>query len=178
MSPDLERFLPAGAPPVLVTLGSAAVHVPGNFFVAAVTALQRLNLRGVLLHGPESNRPANLPENIFALSSAPFGLLMPRMRAAMHQCGIGTLSHALRAGLPSVACPFAFDQPNNACRLRALGVAEVLPSGRRSAAQMTTALRQLLGGSAGEKARLLGERIRAEDGVGDACLLLEDALAG
>jgi UDP:flavonoid glycosyltransferase YjiC (YdhE family) len=178
LPPDLEQFLAAGAPPVLVTLGSAAVHVPGSFFVEAAAALQRLYLRGVLLHGPTTNRPADLPENIFALSSAPFGLLMPRMRAVMHQCGIGTLSHALRAGLASVACPFAFDQPNNARRLEALGVAEVLPAGRRWAAQMAAALRKLLEGPATEKARRLGERIRAEDGVGEACHLLEDSLAG
>ena len=67
---------------------------------------------------------------MLATSYAPYGLLMPHVRAVVHQCGIGTLSHTLRAGVPSVACPFAFDQPNNARRLEELGVAElVLPTG-------------------------------------------------
>jgi UDP:flavonoid glycosyltransferase YjiC (YdhE family) len=99
---------------------------------------------------------------------------MPRVRAVAHQCGIGTLSHALRAGVPSVACPFAFDQPNNARRLEALGVAEVVLPHQHDARHIGQALERLLAGDAPARAQRLGDLIRAEDGVARACAILEE----
>jgi rhamnosyltransferase subunit B len=171
---EAEEFLARGEPPVLFTLGSAAVHTPGAFFSMAVEVLQKLRLRGVLLIGPEENRPARLPDDVLALAYAPFGLLMPRVRAVVHQCGVGTLSHTLRAGVPSVAYPFAFDQPNNARRLMDLGVAEAVLPHQRTARYLEQALQRLLAGDAPLRARHLGDRVRAEDGVGRACEVLEE----
>lgn len=173
LSPEMEKFLAEGPPPVLFTLGSAAVHLPGDFYRAAVDAVSSLGLRGILLLGRDDNRPARVPAHVLAISYAPYGLLMPRVRAVVHQAGIGTLSHVLRAGLPSVAVPFAFDQPNNARRLRDLGVAEVLSPNGRTARDMAQALHQLLTGRATDRARRLGGFLRAEDGVAKSCAVLE-----
>ena len=156
LPPELEQFLAAGERPVLFTLGSAAVQVPGNFYEIAAEALATLGLRGLLLIGPEENRPSRLPQGVLAFPYAPYGLLMPRMRAVVHQAGIGTLSQALRAGLPSVAFPFAFDQPNNARRLEELGVAEILLPRQRTASKLVEALRRLLAGEAPARAVRLG----------------------
>jgi rhamnosyltransferase subunit B len=176
LDPVIEEFLNRGEPPVLFTLGSTAVKSAGTFYSLAVEALSALGLRGILLIGDEENRPANLPDSILAVPYAPYGLLMPRVRAVAHQCGIGTLSHALRAGIPSIAYPFAFDQPNNARRLEALGVAEVILPRERTVGHLTAALRKLLAGDAAVRAQRLGELIRAEDGVGRACEILEETL--
>jgi UDP:flavonoid glycosyltransferase YjiC (YdhE family) len=173
LAPEVEKFLTDGPPPVLFTLGSAAVHLPGDFYQAGVDAVSSLGLRGILLLGRDDNRPARVPSNVLAISYASYGLLMPRVRAVVHQAGIGTLSHILRAGLPSVAVPFAFDQPNNARRLHDLGVAEVLPPGRRGARAMAAALQRLLAARASDRARRLGGFLRAEDGVAKSCAVLE-----
>ena len=98
---------------------------------------------------------------------------MPRVRAVVHQCGIGTLSHTLRAGVPSVACPFAFDQPNNARRLEALGAASFVLPYQRSSHFIAAALTILLRGNATLHAQRLGKLIRAEDGVARACEILD-----
>jgi UDP:flavonoid glycosyltransferase YjiC (YdhE family) len=174
LAPALRDFLAGGDAPILFTLGSTAVQSPGEFFANAARALQQLGRRGILLIGPEENRPAHLAANILALPYAPYGPLMPRVAAVFHQGGIGTLAHTLRAGVPSVVCPYAFDQPNNARRLEALGVAEVLPPGRRDARAMARALQRLLEGKAAAKARQIGAAIRSEDGVASACALLEE----
>jgi UDP:flavonoid glycosyltransferase YjiC (YdhE family) len=173
-APEIEAFLARGEPPILFTLGSVAVQNPGAFYPGAVEALQALGLRGILLIGPEKNRPVRLPDTILATPYAPYGLLMPRVRAVAHQCGIGTLSHTLRAGVPSVACPFAFDQPNNARRLEALGVAEVVLPHQRDARHIGRALERLLAGDAPARAQRLGDLIRAENGVARACAILEE----
>jgi len=177
LAPEIEAFLGRGEPPVLFTLGSTAVQKPGAFYQSAVEALETLGLRGILLIGPEKNRPANLPGTILAIPQAPYGLLMPRVRAVAHQCGIGTLSHTLRAGVPSVACPFAFDQPNNARRLEALGVAEVVLPHQHDAKHIGQALQRLLAGDAPARAQRLGNLIQAEDGVARACALLEEVFS-
>lgn len=174
LAPEIESFLQRGDAPVLFTLGSTAVQNPGVFYESAVEALVGLGLRGILLIGPEKNRPARLPEGLLAAPYAPYSLLMPRVRAAVHQCGVGTLSHVLRAGLPSVACPFAFDQPNNARRLEALGVAEVVLPHQHDARHIGNALQRLLAGEAATRAQSMGKLIRAEDGVGRACDILQE----
>jgi UDP:flavonoid glycosyltransferase YjiC (YdhE family) len=177
LAPEIENFLNSGEAPILFTLGSTAVQKPGAFYQSAAEALQKLGLRGLLLIGPEQNRPAHLPETILAASYAPYGLLMPRVRAVAHQCGIGTLSHALRAGIPSLACPFAFDQPNNARRLESLGVAELVLPHQHDAQHIEQGLRRLLEGKATERAQQLGKLIRSEDGPARACTILEGVFA-
>jgi UDP:flavonoid glycosyltransferase YjiC (YdhE family) len=174
LDPALDAFLSDDEPPILFTLGSTAVQHPGTFYRSASEALQTLGLRGLLLIGPEHNRPPDIPDSIRAVNYAPYGLLMPRVRAVAHQCGIGTLSHTLRAGVPSIACPFAFDQPNNARRLEELGVAEVVLPHQHTAKQIARALERLLAGPAPERARELGVHIRAENGVARAVGLLEE----
>jgi UDP:flavonoid glycosyltransferase YjiC (YdhE family) len=178
LEPEVEDFLAHGERPVLVTLGSTAVQNPGGFYQSAAEALEALGLRGILLIGPEKNRPTCLPETILAVSYAPYGLLMPQVRAVVHQCGIGTLSHALRGGVPSVACPFAFDQPNNARRIEALGVAEVVLPHQHTTRHIGHALGRSLAGGIPERAQRLGGMIRAEDGVARACDVLEEVFSG
>jgi len=178
LGPEMEDFLARGERPVLVTLGSTAVQNPGGFYQRAAEALEALGLRGILLIGPEKNRPIRLPETMLAVSYAPYGLLMSQVRAVVHQCGIGTLSHALRAGAPSVACPFAFDQPNNARRIEALGVAEVVLPHQHTARHIGRALGRSLTGGIPERAQRLGGMIRAEDGVARACDVLEEVFSG
>jgi rhamnosyltransferase subunit B len=177
LSAEVEDFLRAGDAPILFTLGSAVVQTPGNFYAMAIEALSILGRRGILLIGPEENRPARLPENVLALSYAPYHLLMPRACAVVHQAGIGTLSHVLRAGLPSVAVPFAFDQPNNARRLETLGVAEILHPHQRRTRPLVEALHRLFRGVASARARELGRILQTEDGVERSCLVLEEAFA-
>jgi UDP:flavonoid glycosyltransferase YjiC (YdhE family) len=75
--------------------------------------------------------------------------------------------------VPSVACPFAFDQPNNARRLEALGVANFVLPYQRSRHFIAAALTVLLRGNATLHAQRLGKLIRAEDGVTRACEILE-----
>jgi rhamnosyltransferase subunit B len=56
----------------------------------------------------------------------PLRHLLPRAAALVHHGGIGTSAEALRAGTPQLAVPLFFDQPDNALRLRTLGVGDVL----------------------------------------------------
>lgn len=118
----LLDFLAAGDAPIVFTPGSAMGHGHA-FFKAAVQTCSVLGLRGVLLSTRSEQIPANLPPEIHHSCYAPFGLLLPLARALVHHGGIGNSAQALRAGLPQLITPMAFDQFDNAMRLGQLGVA-------------------------------------------------------
>ncbi|HEY8964837.1 MAG TPA: glycosyltransferase [Candidatus Methylacidiphilales bacterium] len=172
---EVEAFLREGEAPWLFTLGTTAIHQPGAFYRAAFEAVAETGRRAILLYGLEKNRAGlpPLPRNVLAVPYLSHAAIFPRCAAVAHQCGIGTLANGLRAGVPVVACPYAFDQPGNAALLARTGAAVVLPRGRRTAAGFRSAFGNLLSGSAPARARELGARIAAEDGPLRAALALE-----
>jgi UDP:flavonoid glycosyltransferase YjiC (YdhE family) len=172
MDPALDEFLAQGPPPVVFTLGSSAVYAPGEFYEESLAAAQRLGIRAVLLTGIgiDQNVPAALPSCIFATKYAPYSELLPRAAAAVHQGGIGTTAQALRAGRPMLVAPWSFDQPDNARRVRRLGVARTIGRERYKSARVAEELNLLLSDAAMKtKAAELGRLIREENAVIGAC---------
>jgi rhamnosyltransferase subunit B len=101
----------------------------GVFIGRALDAAQALGLRVVVVTPYREQLPAVLPPSVHHAAYAPFDLLAPRAAAFVHHGGIGTSATVLAAGKPQLVVPFAFDQPDNAARLRRLGVAAtVLPN--------------------------------------------------
>jgi rhamnosyltransferase subunit B len=179
LSEGLQAFLDAGPAPVVFTLGSAAVFQPGRYYTEALEAARRLGVRAVLMVGEEdrSGLPAELPEGVHAEPYAPFADLFPRAAAAVHAGGVGTTGEALRAGIPQLVVPWSQDQPDNAARVRRLGVARVLPRNRFDAAAAERALRSLLADEGLRvRARELGRVVAAERGAERACEALEGML--
>ena len=176
----LAAFLEAGAPPLVFTLGSAAVLDAGDFYEQSARAAQMLGMRAVLLTG---NDPANLPkaplpESICVAPYAPYSRLFPRAAAIIHQGGIGTTAQALRAGRPMVVMPYSHDQPDNARRVRRLGVAKTIQRRSYTAKRASGAIREVLGDSSYvERASMIRKEMEQEDGVQAACDALEALLA-
>jgi len=176
MPPELDAFLAAGPPPIVFTLGSSAVGLPGAFFRESAFAAASLGRRAVLLVGrhPENQPREPLPAGVIAVEAAPHDALFPRAAAVVHPGGIGTTGQALRAGHPMLVVPHAHDQPDNAFRVKALGVARVIAPERYRAARVARELRALAGDpSYAERARSIGARVREEDGAAAACAALE-----
>ncbi len=174
----LEDFLDTGEPPIVFTLGTAAVHDAGSFYAESAKALKKLGRRGVLLVGSNSaNIPLHLPDTILPVAYAPFSLLFPRSAAIVHQGGVGTTAQAMRSGRPMLIVPFGMDQPDNAERMRRLGVARVLSRKRFSAQSAVRELEALLGQARYQFASAsVAKQIAAEDGAVVACDYLERRL--
>lgn len=176
----LEAFLAAGAPPLVFTLGSAAVHAGEGFLRESIEAACLLGRRAVLLTGSPAlrERLGTLPESVLAVDYAPHGALFERAAAIVHHGGVGTTHEALRAGHPSLVVPHGFDQPDNAARVARLGVGAVLPAWRYRADRAAAMLGELLGdASTGDRARRLSERLRAETGALRTADVIEQALS-
>jgi UDP:flavonoid glycosyltransferase YjiC (YdhE family) len=143
----LDSFLASGEPPIVFTLGSSAVHIAHDFYQSAADAARLLGRRAILLLGKNPS-PATLPNRVLAIDYAPLESVLPRAAAVIHHGGIGTCAEALRVGLPSLIVPFDYDQPDNAERLRRLGVAKVLRRSHFSAELLVSNLHDLLVDSA------------------------------
>ena len=153
---DVERFLVAGPPPVVVGFGSMRHGDPARFTREVVDGLRRAGRRGILLAG-WAGLSASGGDDVLAVEEAPLGGLLPRAAAVVHHGGVGTVGAALHAGTPQIIRPFFGDQPFWAGRLRELGVSP------RPLERMT-----------GEA---LAERLRAIDALADAAGALGEAMA-
>ncbi len=176
LSPELDQFLDAGEPPIVFTLGSAAVMAPGQFYEESIKAAKRLNRRAVLLIG-KNVPPANLPDSIISVNYAPYSQLFSRACAIVHQGGIGTTAQALQAGRPTIVMPYSIDQPDNAARVERLGTSRTVSRKQYVAERVAKQLGELLENpNYAARAAAVGAIIRAEDGVKVACDAIEKQL--
>ena len=174
-SRELASFLDGGAPPVYVGFGSMSGRQPERLAATVVEALGRAGVRGVLARGWGGLSPSDLPDSIYAIDRAPHDALFPRMAAVVHHGGAGTTAAGLRAGRPTVVCPFFGDQPFWGRRVRDLGVGpSPMPQRRLDAAELAKAVRAAVHDpQVRRRAEALGRAIRAEDGVATAVRQLE-----
>ncbi|UPG90915.1 glycosyltransferase [Luteibacter aegosomaticola] len=175
----LARWLDEGALPVVFTLGSAAVHAGETFLRESMAAVRQLGRRAVLLTGSPVLREklGPLDDDILAVDYAPHGALFSRACAVVHHGGIGTTHEALRAGRPALVVPHGFDQPDNAARVKRLGVGEILPARRYDANRAAAKLRVLLDDAAyATRAAAIGASLRAEHGARVAADTIENAM--
>jgi UDP:flavonoid glycosyltransferase YjiC (YdhE family) len=177
LDPDLERFLEGGPPPVVFTLGSAAVFQAGNFYPESLAAVRMLGCRAVLLAGNNEFR-GPLPAGTAVFPYVPFSKIFPRASVVVHSAGIGTCGQALAAGRPLLAMPFGFDQPDNAARLERLGVARVISPRKYAARRVAAELDRLRSDPAyASRAAEVARLVREEDGIRSACDAIENHLA-
>jgi UDP:flavonoid glycosyltransferase YjiC (YdhE family) len=176
----LEEFIRAGEPPVVFTLGSAAVLAAGSFYEQSARVAVRLGVRAVLLIGNDPrNRPRqSLPDSICVAEYAPYSALFPHAKLVVHQGGVGTTAQCLRAGRPMLIMPYSHDQPDNARRMKRLGVAGVIQRSSYKPWRVARAIRAMFAGPAYEQAAQSAAQLLArEDGLKTACDALE-ALSG
>jgi UDP:flavonoid glycosyltransferase YjiC (YdhE family) len=100
-------------------------------------------------------------DDALSVPRAPYDALFPRCAAAFIHAGIGTAAASLRAGVPTVAVPFAHDQFDNATRLRLLGVS-LTRQRWTTVGRLASALRAALGRSAVARAAEVGRRVSSE----------------
>ncbi len=172
----LARFLADGPPPVYVGFGSLAGWSSPKVVAAALTALKQTGQRGILATGGV-RLPADLPNEVCAIESAPHGWLFPRTAAVVHHGGAGTTAEGLRAGKPAVICPTSLnDQLFWGRRLFGLGVGpQPIPQKRLTAEALARAIRAAVAdGGMRRRAEELGKEIRAEHGVARAVEAISD----
>jgi sterol 3beta-glucosyltransferase len=133
-------------------------------------ALSIAGQRGVLASGWGGLAAAPLAEHLHMLDAAPHNRLFPHAAAVVHHGGAGTTAAGLRAGGPTVICPFFGDQPFWGRRVADLGVGPAPIAVRcLKAARLAQAIQRAVNdGDMRRRVAELGTRLREEDGVGRA----------
>lgn len=157
---------------VYIGFGSVVVSDSKVMTQNIVDAVIKADVRCILSKGWSDRLDATepgkaeiaLPPSIFQISSAPHDWLFKQIDAAVHHGGAGTTGASLRAGIPTIIKPFFGDQFFFATRVEDIGV------GLRIKHVTQNALGKALWIATHDdrmrnKARALGERIRAENGV-------------
>lgn len=172
----LRAFFAAGDAPLYVGFGSMMGVDRGRLVQDLIEAVG--TRRAVFNPGWSGVDVARLPANILAIGDTPHDWLFPRTSLVVHHGGSGTTHSAARAGVPSVAVPFAGDQPFWAGRLHALGVAPA-PVSRKAGfgKRLAAAIAQAEGQNLRTRAADVGRRMAAEDGLADGASAIE-ALMG
>jgi UDP:flavonoid glycosyltransferase YjiC (YdhE family) len=169
-----RQFLDAGEPPIIFTFGTG-MQQAREIFAESVAACRQLGRRGLLLTRYAEQIPADLPSTVQHFAYIPFSQVLPRAAALVHHGGVGTLSQALRAGVPQLVVPFAYDQPDNATRLERLGVAGQVAHTEYRATVVAGALQRLLGSSeVAAHCQDYAGRVRKAAGLEEAARAVEE----
>lgn len=172
---------------VYVGFGSIILDNPGKFTREIIDAVAKADVRCILSKGwsdrldPKTSGSSAedsektdgesteipLPSEIFSIKSAPHDWLFGQIDAAAHHGGSGTTGASLRAGIPTIVRPFFGDQFFFGSRVEDLGVGISLRkwganSFARALWEATHSERMI------NKAKMLGENIRKENGVDTA----------
>mmetsp|Transcript_25792 Transcript_25792/g.61186 ORF Transcript_25792/g.61186 Transcript_25792/m.61186 type:complete len:640 (-) Transcript_25792:150-2069(-) len=202
-SDQLSRFLAAGPPPVLISFGSMAsaeeeglaalgleaARLAGmrvilvsewSGFTATPRKVPRLQQKkricGVVTGTNQKDGPGgDLPSNVLVVDrSVPIQYLLSQSALAAHcACTLWT-GATLKAGVPSVPCPFVGEQRFWAQHLQELGVAGTpLPVEKLSADSLASALTAALANSElSKRAVQLRDMIASDNGVHNATDLI------
>lgn len=176
----LVRFLSAGSAPVFIGFGSMPVRDRAQTLTLLLEAVRHSGQRAILHAGWAGLDAASLPQEVYPIAYAPYGWLFPRVAAVVHHGGAGTTGAGLRAGVPGLVVPFLFDQFFWGQRLHALGVGpRPLPFKKLAAPALAEAIdRMVTGRDLQRRAVVLGEKVRAEQGLRRAVTLLEEVAVG
>ncbi|TPX36240.1 undecaprenyldiphospho-muramoylpentapeptide beta-N-acetylglucosaminyltransferase [Synchytrium microbalum] len=176
---DLLDFLQGDTKPVYIGFGSIVVPDPDEMTTIIIEAVKKSGVKAILSKGwsarpvegkvgsPTKGGEEVYPDCIYPVSSVPHDWLFPQLAGVVHHGGAGTAAAGLRAGVPTLIKPFFGDQFFWADRLTELGVGvsiRKLTVDKLAEALITITTDTKMA----EKAKVLGAKIRREDGVGRA----------
>lgn len=167
--PELTAFLAAGEKPIYVGFGSMA-GVSKDLLAKLREAIGSRRA----IFGRGWSTVADLPPNFHVVGDVPHAWLLPRCAMAIHHGGSGTTHSACAAGVPSIILPTVADQYFWAQHMADLGIAKhVLRMHSLSAKNLRAAIAFAATASPQDRARVLGEKMRKEDGVSAAVEVIE-----
>jgi len=175
-SSALVDFIEKGPPPIFIGFGSMPIKDPERVTGTIIQALKKMDQRAVMHIGWGGLANQELPDNIFKIDYAPYEWLFPKMSMVIHHGGSGTTGFALKAGVPSWAVPFGFDQVYWGKRIAALGVGpEPLRIQKLTAEKLISNIELGLSDlDMRHKAKTVGQMIRSEDGIRKAVNIIQE----
>jgi sterol 3beta-glucosyltransferase len=175
----LVRFLEQGEKPVVISFSSIAHPDPDAMTGLLLEAIDEVGCRAVIQHGWSGlAKSGTLPAHVFGVGFVQHTWLFPRAACVVHAGGSGTPATTLRSGIPAVVVPHVGDQPMWAELVRGLGCAGgVIHYRELTAKRLAADLKETLHNKRlYARAAEVAEKIRAEQGVSRARMLIEELM--
>ncbi|KAL4885393.1 hypothetical protein BJY04DRAFT_134029 [Aspergillus karnatakaensis] len=167
---DLKKFLDAGPPPVYIGFGSIVVDNAKKLTEIVFEAVKATGQRAVVSKGWGNigADQADTPE-IMMIDKCPHDWLFQHVSCVVHHGGAGTTAAGLALGKPTVIVPFFGDQTFwGSIVARAGAGPEPIPYKRLTSEKLAAGIKKALEKETLKKAGEIGEKMREEEGVGNA----------
>jgi UDP:flavonoid glycosyltransferase YjiC (YdhE family) len=172
--PELATFLDGGDPTVAITMGSWLRKDAAWMMTTLNATLASLGLRAVIpCRSGDFAARQGVHDRIFVADYVPYHWLYKRCQCLLHHGGYGSTAIALREGIPTVVIPHTDEQFALSNRMRDLGCASVVRHDELMSDKLAIALNTAISDDSRQTARLWGDRVRHENGVQSASILLE-----
>lgn len=139
--PEVDSFLAAGPPPIVVGFGSIFALTSGPILMDIARACADAGHRCLVVGHPSD---MEFPRNTLAVRYAPYDRVFTRAAAVVVHGGAGTTGEALRCGKTIVGVPFGFDQFTLCSHIEKLGLGVRMPMASRGRSDFARALQRVL----------------------------------
>lgn len=169
---ELQTFLARHPRPAVITFGSMGGNKGRETNTILLEAIARAKVSAIVQSGYSGLKVD--ADHIFTAGFIPHDLLFEHAACVVHHAGAGTSNAVARAGVVSVTVPHLFDQYYWGGILHDRGVApKPLFRPQLTAKKLAARIEEALQPKFQEKAKELGEKIRAEKGVNTAIAHIE-----
>jgi len=110
--------------PIAFAPGSAVYDVE-DYLLKAQYACEQVKRTGIFVTRSMSECKRISP-NMIVMNYVDFSYLFSKCELVCHHGGIGTTAQCIKAGVPQIIRPLAYDQPDNGRRIKNLGLGEVV----------------------------------------------------
>ncbi|MGL6259228.1 glycosyltransferase [Vibrio sp. WXL210] len=108
---ELKAFLEHPQAPIYIGFGSMSGRDPKQTTRIVLQAVKASGVRAIIASGWGGLELADHDDKVLMIKGAPHYWLFHKVAAVIHHGGAGTTAAGLRAGKPTLICPFFGDQP-------------------------------------------------------------------
>ena len=170
LSPELETFLEAGAPPVYFGFGSA--RAPEDLSKTMIETARALGRRAIVSRGWADLSLVDNAPDCLSIGEVNQQALFKRVAAVVHHGGAGTTTAATGAGAPQVVIPQQYDQFYFAQRINDLGIGSAHPPVVPTTDSLTSAFKHALQPSVAARAQSIAAAVRRDGALAAAQRLI------
>ncbi len=165
---------------VCITFGSMPIKNEIQFAKILTKGVLQSGKKAIIVKGWGQLPIKNVEHKILVIPPTPFSWLFPKVDMVMHHGGAGVTSESLRAGKPMMICPFGLDQYFWGNEAYNRGVArKPIAQNKLTVNNLANAIKEtLINPLYAQKAKVIGEKITAEDGIEDAINFIEKKIHG
>ncbi|MES2935432.1 MAG: glycosyltransferase [Pseudomonadota bacterium] len=170
---EADAFIEEQGTPIIFTTGTG-VQDTAAFINEAKKICSLLNTPGLFVGGNEFQDIHKSLPYFKQMKYVDFEYILPKCKAIVHHGGVGTTAAAIKAGIPQLIRPLKYDQPDNANRIRKLGLGHFLLAKNFTAELAVLILKKIIHDAPHNRNYLLySADVKRSNAIEKACNIIE-----